>query len=546
MRKILTLFAVVFLISFKLNGQTMWQGFPITVTQVNLNATDSYLRYSVYDTLLNATVVDSTPVYNFNFFYASSGPLLTYTLDTPPFSDHRHYIFYNHNIGAFRTDSIHSTQYLLNQSSSCFSPAIIYGNYFLDYDCAGGSHEVYFLVYANIITNSFDYHYYTYDEGFGFGAGLEEGWFYDSEGGAQGIVLNYQSAKNVQPGMSGFYGSVSVGNNMGIDFVDGIAVVDVVDQGNTYFTYGSNDGCSAVSLVNPVVNGTNNGIVWYSDSVNMNVASDDAIMDQWIQAYFPKPYLNGKSIVRLKDRVFVFASNKDTIANVYCAAYNFPQHAWVVDSVLSNRVNNLAINNGTITWSDSAGTNFMRGYADTIGWGNFTTPLQIEFSLENLQSPTNGNLVYVRNYTIGSDSTQFDFGDGYVTNRKSDSHLYRNPNGTYRTTSNFTQDVCLNALGQSSCKQVTFVTTTHNLATVNPEISIGYSDEKGVFVLSNKTNKDIVVKIYNLMGQPINSFSVNSPTHKFNLVNKANGIYVAHIKSTDNTFKKSIKLVNGR
>lgn len=545
MKRVILTIAFFLLLKLNAYSQSMWVGFPINVTQVNVNATDSYLVYSVFDTLINATVVDSTPVYNSNqIYYNNEGPLLGYNLQ---FGDYSFHIFYNHNLHLFTKDSVYLPIYFWIGPADPSGAPIITGNYFEEIFSGDVTEILFTLTYADIVNDSFRLQTFNDYSDFGSWANFADGWFVTSFAGEASLpATGYVDAWTVQPGMLGScYESSDIGTPWGT-ITDGIMRTIAIDSGgDTTISYCSNDGAGGIGMVNPLMYGGYNGVVYYSDSLQMHIASDDAVNNQWLQTGFGMPYATGQSEVKFKDRVFAFAVNKNSTANLYFAAYNFPAHAWVVDSVFSNHVDSLAITNGTISWIDSSGTQFTRGYADTSGWGAFNTPLQIEFSLENMQSPTNGNLVYVRNYTIGSDQTTFDFGDGYITTKKSESHLYRNPNGTYRTSaSSFNFNICLNANGQSNCKPVSFVLSTQNLAPQNSPVSIRYDNAGGKFLLDNSTNKTLQVTLYNLMGQAVKTFVAKDPLTRFDLLNKANGVYLVQVMSTDGSVQQSIKIIN--
>jgi hypothetical protein len=343
-------------------------------------------------------------------------------------------VVYDINQNLFVKDSIDP----IGSSIDCLGPPAIQGNFITYYFCDGQNPISKYAeaFYYNIITGNLESYGYVYNDQFGFSYGFQDGWFFDFEGGDPwGSSDSYINAQIIQPGMSslGGGGAASYGN-LGWQIQDGIFITDVTDSPHSVLV-SSNDGCGYYYFF-PSSNffGSSNGVAWYSDSLKLEIASDDAALNQWVKKDFWEP-ASGSSATIIQDRVFAYAVNKSTLANVYCAAYNLSQHQWIVDSVQSNKVNNLSIINGTVTWSDSSGTLYTRGYVDSLGWGNYNTALKIDFVVENFASPTNGNLVYVRNYTIGSDNILFDFGDGYTTTKKSESHLYKNPNGTYRTTS---------------------------------------------------------------------------------------------------------------
>lgn len=543
-----TLLAIAFFLLIKINAQcqTMWQGFPITVNVVNVNATDSYLTYSVFDTLIGATVMDSTPVYSDEIYYNNAGSLLGYNVN---YSDYSHYIFYNHNTHLFKKDSVYLPINFFWGPVDCYGPPTISGNYFVVYFCGDVYENLDIIAYADIVNDSIRFYIYSCDNEFGCWGIIDGGYFITKENGNTTLELpGYFDAGTVQPGLlGGCYAYSDIGDfGYGYHIKDGIIDITTIDYwGDSTVKYCSNDGCGGITLLNPTIYGGRNGIVYYCDSTLMHIACDDAPIDQWVQFDFSVAYDTLNSEIKFKDRVFAFAANKNSQSNVYVAAYNLTLHAWAVDSVLSNGVDSLVINNGTVTWNDLSGTPYMRGYSAISGWGAFTTPLQIDFSVENMQSPTNGNLVYVRNYTIGSDQTIFDFGDGYITPKKSESHLYRNPDGSYRTSSSsFNYNICASANGQSVCKPVSFILNTQNVAQTYSPVNIRYGNTAGKFLLDNPTNKTLLVTIYNALGQTVNSFLAKQTVTPFNLLTEATGVYMLEVISTDGAVQQCVKLVN--
>ena len=49
------------------------------------------------------------------------------------------------------------------------------------------------------------------------------------------------------------------------------------------------------------------------------------------------------------------------------------------------------------------------GYNDTTGWGNFDTPLQLMFQVTDLFPTMGVPLIFVRDYSIGTDYATFPF-----------------------------------------------------------------------------------------------------------------------------------------
>lgn len=399
------------------------------------------------------------------------------------------------------------------------------------------------LIYADIINGVLVEHYYDFSEQWGFSASFSNGWFIDWKSGDPLLqVEDTRDFEFVQKGMFGHSGYI-YGNYSSLTVIDGI----LVSSKSGYVRFWSNDSCSVFNCGNNLANQTRNGLAYGADSVRVRLAANDPFINQWVKDTLPQPCTTAHSTIILKDRVIAFAVNKDTVATVYCAAYNIHTHQWVTDSVVSNRTNGLAINNGTISWTDSSGTSFTRGYSDSLGWGNFTTPLDIDFYVENYQSPTNGNLIYVRNMTIGSDNTTIDFGDGITTQLKSQSHLYKNPNGTYRTASTtFDYDVCIYALGQSNCKTVTFTNTVgiQSILKAHKLINLRYAIESGSFIIDNQTKRPLQITITNMLGQVTQKFDCDRAYQSFSLEHLPQGVYVLTATVMGDGMAQSIKLVN--
>ncbi len=144
----------------------------------------------------------------------------------------------------------------------------------------------------------------------------------------------------------------------------------------------------------------------------------------------------------VKDRVISYYNN----SKIYYEVFSPTSRTWVKDSSLTNGIDTLFIQKGTVHWTDTNSVNFIAGYIDSIGWGNFNTPLLLNFHLTDFYPLTGYPLVYVRDYSIGSDSTWYTFGDGIETApgvQHSLWHLFK-VNGGY-SASPSSNDVCIHA-----------------------------------------------------------------------------------------------------
>ena len=170
------------------------------------------------------------------------------------------------------------------------------------------------------------------------------------------------------------------------------------------------------------------------------------------------------SIIRLQARVAAYVDTSAVPATIHYQVFSPTLHDWVRDSTVSlNGVASLNITDGTVHWTDNSATQFKAGYNDTTGWGNFDTPLQLMFQVTNM-FPTMGiPLIFVRDYSIGTDNARFYFGDGYSTTYAQGSawHQYK-INGNYNGTPADTFTICIEG-GNSSgiqivCNPISFAT----------------------------------------------------------------------------------------
>lgn len=159
------------------------------------------------------------------------------------------------------------------------------------------------------------------------------------------------------------------------------------------------------------------------------------------------------SNINVKERVVAFTNA--SASTIYFEAFSPTLRAWVKDSAAAVSITLLYIQDGTVHWVDN-GISHIAGYDDVLGWGNFNTPLLLNFHKTDLSSVAGYPLIYVRDYSIGTDSTWYDFGDGITTlpgTQHSLWHLYK-VNGHYGnnfiTTLNYS--VCINAGTQSFCQ----------------------------------------------------------------------------------------------
>lgn len=170
------------------------------------------------------------------------------------------------------------------------------------------------------------------------------------------------------------------------------------------------------------------------------------------------------SNVIIKNRVAAYVDTAAIPTTVHYRVFSPTLHNWVKDSSVSlNGVSSLTIVDGTVNWVDNIGGQYKAGYNDTIGWGNFDTPLQLLFQVTDLFPTMGVPLIFVRDYSIGSDSAHFYFGDGYSTTYAQGSawHQYK-INGTYDSAPADTFNICIETVtsagNQIACRPYSFVT----------------------------------------------------------------------------------------
>ncbi len=138
--------------------------------------------------------------------------------------------------------------------------------------------------------------------------------------------------------------------------------------------------------------------------------------------------------IEIKDRIIAFVDSTTSGKKVHCITYDLITHSFKKDSIPAPGVFYVDIQNGTVLWYDING-NHIRGYDDSLGWGNYPTTIVPQFYLTDLYSQTGLPIIHVRNYTIGTDTVIYDFGDGItsVNNGHVLWHQYNGP-GPYTVT----------------------------------------------------------------------------------------------------------------
>lgn len=220
--------------------------------------------------------------------------------------------------------------------------------------------------------------------------------------------------------------------------------------------------------------------------------------------------------------------------------YSFPQHAWITNSdTIPGGVLSSVITNETVTITPVTGAGYIKGYNDSIGWGSFITPPQPFFFLGNYSSSTEGNLIYVKDYSIGDTAIAFNFGDGFVSAKLAEFHLYK-INGLYEGTpaANFT--VCMStAAGLNTCSTVFFPSYVGVIEQTNSNyLFIKNTSVNGLYEIVNQKNHTVTVNVYNAIGQKIMQTSNRNQSIFINIESQENGVYI--LNASDNESREVI------
>ncbi len=202
--------------------------------------------------------------------------------------------------------------------------------------------------------------------------------------------------------------------------------------------------------INYVIGSMDKGI-FFAWEESVQVPQYGFTYDQGLNSWMIDTILNADiTNYLIEDRVLAYLSDPATgPLKVFYQVYNQQLKEWVKDSAaVVGNVSGLAINNGTVSWTDANGLN-VRGYDSSIGWVNNSTPAFLDFQITNFTSSGFPG-IHVRNYSIGRTDLFYDFGDGVRTQEQKlvTWHMYKNP-GTY--------NVCIYTSDSlfSSCQQVT-------------------------------------------------------------------------------------------
>lgn len=151
-----------------------------------------------------------------------------------------------------------------------------------------------------------------------------------------------------------------------------------------------------------------------------------------------------------------------SVNTVTCGTYDYSTHQWqTYTNGFNIDTSTFNVTNGTVTFT-AAGNGVVLGYnLNTGNWGNNPTIFNSLFFLTNLNNQSGQQLIHVRNLSLGTSNTNYDFGDGITSPNQCIWHLYKT-NGHYRTSGIYQVCLTTNASGgsQNSCQTVNMPLTS--------------------------------------------------------------------------------------
>jgi len=429
-----------------------WQPYPINAEVVTLNGTDFKVDFSVYDSLTATWMYYSTPFYNCGGILISDSINSVIGFNVMEYNNNN--VLIREGVFGFVIYDMEShlfkpvfSQYQSNPNTStpgafltANNASIIISGY-SDWGSAFGIFD-YNIIY-DIVKHAWDTvgyingNYYAMSFGLSnYGGGFCVGHDFHSSSDDNYIVTYYDPVlqRPIQ-NWSSFVGSFQA---TGPDIIYS-GHNGVYDSNAGFYSYSPKthtwaggkgaSGTSYVQLRKGMIQFNKySGI--FDDSLNMTRIDSSTI-----------------AATIMKDGIIVYVSGN----TVNYKAFSPSQRTWITSSTTSASPTNVSIQNGTVHWLDLNGISYQAGYNDSIGWGTFDTPLQLSFEVTHAYNQTGLPYVFVRNYSIGTDSICYDFGDGVVSdyNQHSLWHLYK-VNGHYQSTSSpVNYDICIKTVNDS-------------------------------------------------------------------------------------------------
>ncbi|HNR19115.1 MAG TPA: T9SS type A sorting domain-containing protein [Bacteroidia bacterium] len=423
MKKKLLFFVCLLLVHIVCAQKYYDSPYPITATQT-FNGSQYRIECSVYDSSLATTLYYNTAYYDeINTFIVNSiNSIAVFASEVhAPAYSYAGCIAYDFEIHQWKTyiDQKPVSSVFFSMSGAYTSGNIVVLHIWNDYL---QNDITYYIGYYDIIHHNFQIaSSYANSNGSvsfdglygGFGLGNDDRELYMSDF-KSGSFISMGYVFSCTPGVDdGFDELTSCVYDVGCGYELDVSAFDA-ETGNLGFYY-SHDASYIRS----------NGMYLVNDyKGDIHFKKYDAAYHTWVSDTLAGINISGwaigQNVFALKDNVNHF---------VICGVYNFNQHCWILDSVSTPAITSLAVTNGTVTWNDGSGIR-SRGYDQVTGWGNYNTTLTPIFYVSDVSQVSGGNLIFIRDYSIGATNYRINYGDG-KTGTRNDWHLYKK-NGSYQ------------------------------------------------------------------------------------------------------------------
>lgn len=467
MRKSLFIGLIIILHTLPLNAVHFWQPYPI-VKAIGVNGLFSRLELSVFDSLLGTWNYYNTP-YFFGSIDTSKSTVsiaayTTYTTTLINRNKDYGFIIYDQELHSFAARILSNPDPIslganlvafensVTVDWSCCQIPIGYSKYSEGYIYDINQHQwMGGLSENNLAPMNWGYvgigvggYSYKYSDDYTFNPSVAKCFYHPPTSG-------FPSLWHTEP--MGFYGNQDLlmcqgGNFLANDEVT-ISIYDPWDGIWKWFKSYDCQFSGDESTFHLEIQGQN---------INILGAFDDSL-HSWLVDTID----NSIDTVICQDRVIAYIESVNPTV-IQLQTYSPNSHTWVKDSVITyNGINNLSITKSTVHWIDDAGIPDKRGYIDSVGWGNYDTPVQLFFKIINMYPSMGVPLIFARSCSYGIDSAHFYFDDGIYSeyNQCSVWHQYK-INGSYNVTPFDSSEVCIETVTDSglvkSCKKILFST----------------------------------------------------------------------------------------
>lgn len=281
-----------------------------------------------------------------------------------------------------------------------------------------------------------------------------------------------------------------------------------------YTTFSSNSG-------NQIMN--NEGVISFVSSAGtVGGAVYDIASSQWKYTTFSS---NTGNIMVNKDGIIAYKSTAGTLGG---AVYNFNNGSWDYTTFSSSSSNTgLSINNGTIIWSNSSGSQ-KEGYSNGWSSGSNTQPSCRMYLVDNQTCQSNNkNIVYAWCMSYGANSYAYNAGDGHVISRRQGWKYYTSP-GNY----SFSLNVSNSNLNSSCSESINIVSGLSDNESAK-YINIYPNPFCQSLKIENNSTKEIRLEVHDLQGAVLYNNKISTDVNFIDMSNLSDGFYMVNIYVSD-------------